>query len=206
MTDRPIISYKRRRKYNAAPLDIHTNQEGKPQLPARISYVMPTVDDTMRKQARRGQWTDDALLLVEEMAANGRTQKTIAAAFGLTLSMIDKQFRGNAGDNPLRLAWEFGNARDEQDYIDVARYHVLDSGDKKPDTLMFMWLTKNRHGWKDKQEDNTAKGPAIQINLPGPMKADEYYKMLGLDGPVDGRLKNVTPATPALGAPEKSSE
>lgn len=159
----------------------------------------------------------DILKKVEEMAAAVKTQRTIASELGKTLKVFEAALAANKGENPLRLAWEAGHAKAEQKQIDACV-------ELKPDgKAMIAWIfyMKAVFGWKDKPEQATNEGAKISFILPGHMSEVDYYRKLGIEGPIDTRpahmrgagapgasggpdMKDVTPGAdgklPVLGA------
>lgn len=65
-----------------------------------------------------GTLTPQGLKRVEEMAAKGRSQGTIAAFLGVPKREFESMMAKGKGNNPIRLAWESGNASREQELAD----------------------------------------------------------------------------------------
>jgi hypothetical protein len=171
-----------------------------------------------------------ALEMVETMASEGKTQRSIAAALGIPAKKFEKLLERNKGENEERLAWERGHAAIEQKVADsmlaagmgtVIEKEEADSetGEKvivrerhisKVGGAQLIFYAKAQLGWTEKPTGALVNDNRIQITLPGALSMDDYFRGLGIDKPLDFRkdktkphpmLKDVTPA--ALPAPEK---
>lgn len=173
-----------------------------------------------------------ALEIVEQMAGGGRTQATIAATLGLSRKKFETMLSRAKGENPERYAWERGHAKIEQRVADamfaagtgdLVEEIVLDKDTKQPvideetgleKTQMvrhvskiggaqLMFYAKTQLGWQEKSTGPLVQENRINITLPASMSIEEYYKMLGIDAPLDFRkdksipMKDVTKALPA---------
>lgn len=158
-----------------------------------------------------GSWTGQALIKLEEMAANKRTQATIAAEFNLPKRQFEAILAKDKGRNEVRLAWERGRARVEQEFHDslVAsalgtvieediQEPVLDAQGKptgetrlvhqrtintsKMSGTERIFYLKAQFGWK---EGETAEKSVsnVTLMLPKPRTRAEYFAILGQEDP-----------------------
>lgn len=65
-----------------------------------------------------GSMTPNALAKLEQMAAQNKSQGSLAAFFGVPRRSFEGLLSKNKGNNPERLAWERGRAIVEQDLMD----------------------------------------------------------------------------------------
>lgn len=160
--------------------------------------------------------------MIEDMAARGRTQRTIAAELGVSHKKFEKMLERGKGDNEERLAWERGHAVIEQRVHDVLLASVMGdlveedvlgedgapTGEKqmvrvqsKLGGLHLMFYAKTRLGWQEKPTGPLIQENRINITIPGPMTHEEFFAATGVPMPLDYRkVKDVTPA--ALPSPE----
>ena len=129
--------------------------------------------------------TNDGLGYVEYLASEFCTQGFAASKLGVSLATFRKLYGKDVDDppSPLRAAWESGRAAFE---TEVQRYHLLAM--RKGSAIQPMFISKTEFG---KREAGAAieiqNGPRIDIVLPGSMSEAEYYKRLGIAGPIDTR-------------------
>ncbi len=130
-----------------------------------------------------GVWTVPALTMVKEMAANGQGQNIIAAKMGVILKTWNHHIAENKQDNPLALAWQAGWAEHEQFWRDMCMEMAM--GDSKGATIMAIFYAKSQFGWRDRNDitiNNNGGGNIVY--LPKGLSGEEYYKKLGISGPV----------------------
>jgi hypothetical protein len=170
----------------------------------RVTSKRPAKNSAVLKAAQKPTWWKEKLILdsVRKWASEKKTQRTIAAWLEKTLRGFEFQLAADKGDNPLRLAYEDGCAECEQEQID--RGMELDPRNPK-EVVGWIYFTKAQFGWRDKPENAPADGPKIQFILPGSLSEAEYFKKLGITGPIDtrpahernndalGGMKDVTP-------------
>lgn len=132
------------------------------------------------------------------MAAENKTQRSIAAELGVPYRSFEAMLNKEKGHNDLRLAWERGHAAVEQKIADFLLKSA--TGASKGAVIAAVFFAKARLGWSDKEAPANVQNN-ININLPKPMSRDEYFKSLGISGPIDSRMKDVTPSKAALPAP-----
>lgn len=65
-----------------------------------------------------GEPNGNAIRVIEDMAAQNKTQATIAAAFRMSKKQFETLLQTKKGENEYRLAWERGRARHEQQHVD----------------------------------------------------------------------------------------
>jgi hypothetical protein len=158
-----------------------------------------------------GSWTGQALIKLEEMAANKSTQATIAAAFDIPKREFEAILAKNKGRNEVRLAWERGRARVEQLFHDALvasalgtvteediQEPVLDA-DGKPtgETRLVhvrtintskmsgterIFYLKAQFGWKE-GDPPEAKVSNVTLMLPKPRSRAEHFAMMGQADP-----------------------
>lgn len=185
-----------------------------------LAQMMAKVARAMKKKhVATGGWQThpDILAAVTYWAANMKTQRWMASRLGKSARAMEDAFAKDKGDNPLRLAFEEGRAEAEQEKIDT--WNELDPRDPKQ-VVGAIFFMKAQFNWRDRPDNATSDAPKIQFVLPGPMSEEEYYKKLGITGPVDtrpevdrtrvlggvavGDMKDVTPGAdgkmPTLGA------
>lgn len=168
--------------------------------------------------------TPAGLQLVEKMARDDKTLRSIAAKLGLPFRKLDKMLDRAKGDNPERIAWESGHADHEQHVRDVVRAKALgdavelpmvdERGDPlldengkfklarvqipnngKDSAVLLIWYTKQL-GWSEKPTGPVVNDNRIQITLPAPMTPEQYFKTLGIDAPLDFRKDKTKPMLP----------
>lgn len=142
-----------------------------------------------QKAAAHKNWADhiDVTTFVERCAEAVKTQRTIAAWLGKTIHQFEDACNANKGENKLRLAYENGRARAEQKHIDAG--NALRPNNPK-EMVAWIFFMKAQFNWRDKPEQSTSDVPKITFVLPGPMSEAEYFKKLGIDGPIDTRPEN----------------
>lgn len=79
----------------------------------------------LKEEAGRVELTKAGLKLVEKMARDDKTLRSIAAKLGIPFRKLDKMLDRNKGDNPERIAWEHGHADHEQHVRDIVRAKAL---------------------------------------------------------------------------------
>lgn len=163
-----------------------------------------------------------ALKMIEDMSADHKSQASIAVALGVSKKKFKEMLEKEKGENPERLAWEAGHAVAEQQFIDHGRAASLGdvtmepmfdenhkpiideaTGEQKMEkvrvvskagAIQFIWFTKTQFGWTEKPTGATFQDNRINITLPAPTSREDYFKRLGIAGPLDFRkLKDVTP-------------
>jgi hypothetical protein len=138
--------------------------------------------------------TESGLKLIEVLAKHGSTQNHIASQLGITQNSFRKILgRSDNDDSKPRLAWERGRSQHEQDVVNRLLAHGL----KNPISLIF--YSKAKLGWRENEPAPTVQSN-VQITYPAAMSCEEFYKMLGISGPVDTRLPahDVSPKPKAL--------
>lgn len=160
--------------------------------------------------------------MIEDLAASGRSQRTIAAELGVSHKKFEKMLERGKGDNDERLAWERGFASHEQMVSDkmladgmgtLREEDELDddgvpTGNKvmvrhtsKGGSIQLIYYSKSRLGWQEKPTGPLIQENRINITIPGPMTHEEFFAATGVPMPLDYRKpKDVTPA--ALPSPE----
>ena len=161
------------------------------------------------------------LALIEESAADNKTQGTIASMLGIPRKKFDAMLNRSKGDNPERLCWERGHARLEQKVADTMLAAamgdvvdevvlgadgapIIDEATGKPKvervrvqskiaaTLM-IYFSKARLGWQEKPTGALIQDNRIQITLPAPSTKEEMFRRLGIQGPLDFRKEKPQP-------------
>lgn len=160
---------------------------------AREIAVLERSDLVMRgADGKATGLTANGLQLVELLAKAGNTQNFIASKIGLTQGTFRKMLGRGEDESPERLAWERGRAQHEQDIVRM----LLDHG--KQNVVGLIFYSKAKLGWKE-NEPPPAAANNILITLPGAMTSEQYYKLLGIEGPIDTRIsRDVTPKPKAL--------
>jgi hypothetical protein len=139
--------------------------------------------------------TANGLQMVERLAMRGGSQNYIATKLGLTHGTFRKWLGRAEDETESRLAYERGRAQHEQDIIN----RLLAHGIKNPISLIF--YSKAKLAWRE-NEPAPMQQNNISLVLPQPMSREQYYKSLGIEGPVDTRITHdVTPKVPALPTP-----
>lgn len=136
-----------------------------------------------------------ALKMVEDMAAEGKTQRSIASALGLSKKKFEKMLDRNKGDNPERLAWEAGHSVIEQTAKDLLWSKAQGNG--KDSAIALFFFCKTQLGWTEKPDGSLVQDNRIQITLPGPLSREDFYKSIGIEAPLDFR-KDKSKAHPLL--------
>jgi hypothetical protein len=135
--------------------------------------------------------TASGLELVERLAARAGTQNFIAGRLGITAGAFKRLLGRTEDENPTRLAWERGRSEHEQDVI----RKLLAHGRKNVIALIF--YSKAKLGFRENEPPPVADSN-IKIVLPRAFTEEEYYKSLGLTGPVKANnIKDITPPRPA---------
>lgn len=124
--------------------------------------------------------TPNGLLLVERLAKAAGTQNFIAGKLGITTKTFQKMLGRAEDETPARLAWEKGRSEHEQHVVNQLMAH----GIKNPISLIF--YSKAKLAWKE-NEPAAVQQNSINITLPRALSREEYYKSLGIEGPVDSR-------------------
>jgi transposase-like protein len=88
------------------------------------------------------------LLLIAQLAAEGKTRKGIARALGISNTLLDKWMKR---DKLVREAWEAGMALDEEIYTSRLRGSVLDPKDKFGGPAA-MFMLKCKHKWAERTQ------------------------------------------------------
>lgn len=158
------------------------------------------------------------------MAREHKSHGSIAKVLGISVKRFKAMLERKKGDSEERLAWEAGHADFEQKFIDhgaamalgeVVLEPMLDKDGlpmmdaegkpmmekvrvmSKTATIAYIYFTKARLGWQEKDSAATFQDNRINITLPAPITKEEMYKRLGMTGPDDFRkIKDVTPAAP----------
>lgn len=147
-----------------------------------------------------GSYSLAAFRLVEELAADNKTQRYIAAQLGVPFRTFEADLNKNKGQNELRLAWERGFAEVEQEVADFMLTQMR--ANTKGSIIAGIFFAKSRLGWREKDDSPQGNQSNIQIVLPRPMTEEQYYKTLGMSGPDRAlNIKDVTPKPAALPAP-----
>lgn len=162
-----------------------------------------------------------ALQIIEDMARAFKSHASIAKVLGISTKKFKNMLERQKGENAERLAWESGHADFEQEIIDRAKAMAMGSLVEEPkldamgvpmvdehgkpimekirvlskaETIAFIYFTKSRLGWQEKDNTTTFQDNRINITLPAPISAEEMFARLGLSGPLDFRkIKDVTP-------------
>jgi hypothetical protein len=132
--------------------------------------------------------TPNGLKLVEILATAGGSKNYVAAKLGIPQATFKKLLGAANDETDARMSFERGHALHEHD---VATR--LLAADAPAASLVF--YAKSRLGWKDEPPVPSSTNNVV-ISLPGAMTSEQYYKMLGIDGPVDSRqlpARNITP-------------
>lgn len=170
-------------------------------VPAITTSTKPPKNHPITKASKHTHWysTEQVLKAVELWASEKKSQRTIAAWLGKSLRGFEEALARDKGENTLRLAYESGCAQVEQRMIDMCM--ALKPTDPK---LVVAWIffMKAQFAWRDKPEHAVNDAPKISFILPGPMSEEEYFKKLGIAGPIDTRptgergapdMRDVTP-------------
>lgn len=169
-----------------------------------------------------GTLSPKALELLTQRAAEGKTQRSIAAELGLPLKKFELVLDRKKGDNPERLAWEAGHARIEQAVADSflaagmgqtieapqvdeqgnvmlnddgseKKVRVRGTNGGKNSVIALIYYSKAQLGWTEKAAGALVNDNRIQITLPGPMTQEAWFKGLGIDKPLDYRKDKTKP-------------
>lgn len=160
------------------------------------------------------------LKLIEQMASERKSQRSIAVALGLALKAFEKLL-DKKGDPAVRLAWESGYAVQEQaiqdkmyamafggpveaDCCEEDGTPILDEDGKqkkvwvmapvsKAQTIAAMFYTKAKLGWKDSGDDKAIQDNHIQITIPGQLAFGAMLHGLGQKGIADFRKDKTIP-------------
>lgn len=160
------------------------------------------------------------LRLIEEMAANNKTQGTIAAELGVSQKRLRTLMERQKGENAVRMAWEAGHAKLEQRVADAMLAAGLGTSvmeEAKDETgkvilnedgtprmvevryvskmgaTQLIFYSKVKLGWTEKPSGPLVQDNRIQITLPSPLSTEDYMKMLGQGAPLDFRKDKSTP-------------
>lgn len=151
--------------------------------------VLERSETTIRTDGKVVGVTPSGLRLVELLATAGGSKNYIAAKLGIPQATFKKLMGAANAETDVRLAFEKGHALHEHD---VARR--LLAADAPASSLVF--YAKSRLHWRDEPPvpSNTNN---VVITLPAPLTRAEYFRALGIEGPVNSRqlpaAKNVTP-------------
>jgi hypothetical protein len=163
------------------------------------------------------------LKLIEKMASERKTQRTIAVALGISLKSFEKMMERKT-DTSVRMAWETGFAQFEQEVqdqmyasafggpVELERWDpeagaVVKDEDGKPEKVwvlaipnskmgatMAMFFSKAKLGWKDSGNDQAVtQDNRIQITLPDSMGFGEMLHGLGQKEIMDFRKDKTIP-------------
>jgi hypothetical protein len=149
---------------------------------ARELVVLERSDLIVRDNAGKPSGlTASGLQLVERLAKDGSTQNYIAGKLSVPQHVLKRLIGRAEEESPVRLAWERGRALHEQEVV----RRMLEHGKKNVVGLIF--YAKAKLGWKE-NEPPPAVQNNIMLTMPQPMTKEQYYKSLGLEGPVDSRV------------------
>jgi hypothetical protein len=111
--------------------------------------------------------------VIRRLAANGVNEHAIAGALGLSYETWQ---RIRAEDPEAKAAWQEARAIEENKLVGVLYRKAID----QDDTVAAIFLLKARHGYRDIGPTDGSSGvrTAIQINLPGALKAEDYTKLV----------------------------
>jgi hypothetical protein len=113
----------------------------------------------------------NGLDIVRRLASNGVNETAIAAALGLSFD-VWKRIRDE--DPEAKAAWQEARAI-EENKLAGKLYEEAMGGNM----TACIFLLKGRHGWRDiGPADDSGVRTAIQINLPGPLKPEDYTKLV----------------------------
>jgi hypothetical protein len=153
-----------------------------------------------------GSWTGQALIKLEAMAAAKSTQATIAAFFEIPKREFEAILAKNKGKNEVRLAWERGRARVEQEFHDALVASALGTITEAPEMVDVLdaqgkptgekreiivrtintskmsgteriFFLKAQFGWKE-GESPEAKVSNVTLMLPKPRTRAEYFAIM----------------------------
>lgn len=169
--------------------------------------AIPKSFPKMKALDAAGKWRPEALQLLEDMAASGMLQKMIAAHFKMTHKTFQGHVQKDKYENPVHLAWEAGHAIHEQGHANLIRSMCV--GDSKGAVVAAIFYAKAQFGWRDRPEQGGNVTSGVTFILPGSMSSEEYYKKLGIAGPLQSGQdvpaieppRDVTPM-PALPSPD----
>jgi hypothetical protein len=144
--------------------------------------------------------TPAGLRQLERLAREGAPQSKLAAALGMPQRRLKTLFDRNDGDNPVRLAYERGYA----DFEHAVVQRLLVHGKTNPIPLIF--LAKAKLGWREGEQPAASVQSNVVISLPAPLTEAEYFKLLGIEKPLDFTkpLLKQRDDSPALPAPTPS--
>ena len=139
-----------------------------PPNPATAEGRPPTRPDT---EAVGSFLKDDALALIQRMAAGAHNLDTIASALGLSRRALGRRFEA---DPVLKEAFDAGRASLEQELASL----LLEKA-RGGNVTCAIFLLKAQCGWRDTGAD-VARGPtvAVQINLPAALSEAAYNKLI----------------------------
>lgn len=114
---------------------------------------------------------NDAVALIQRMAAGAHNLETIATALGVSRRALGRRFEA---DPDLKDAFDAGRAALEQELASM----LLERARGGNVTCM-IFLLKAQLGWRDTGHD-AAKGPAVavQINLPAALTPADYARQI----------------------------
>ena len=129
--------------------------------------------------------TPNGCAAIRIWAQGGKTAEAIAAELGVAQTTF-KKLLGAADDEPatdVRLAYEAGKASHKSLLIEKLTEKALAGSE-----IAGFFLLKSVHNLRD-------SGPSVVVDnaqrisfvLPGSMSQEDYYKKLGIDGPIDTR-------------------
>jgi hypothetical protein len=141
--------------------------------PARAVIVLPEGPFIGRVPVEHGQprvdVLDAGLRLIELLAADGAPQTRIASALGIGHGTFKNFLKAEAGDNPVRLAWEAGRGTLEAEIASL----LLAKG-RGGDTIALIYFSKAQLGWSEQPSISNTVG--IQIVVPDSMDRDAFAR------------------------------
>jgi hypothetical protein len=140
--------------------------------PERIT--LPTAPLVEREGRDATIVTAAGIEAVRILAAAGRTQNSIASALGIGRSTLKACFERQEA---VRLAYEAGNAADEQFWLDVLR-----SAAAKGAFIPAMFILKSRHGYRENDAAPDTR-PNVTIVLPDALSPEQYMRAITVEHP-----------------------
>lgn len=117
----------------------------------------------------------DKLLMIQELAARGVSEKSIAAACGVHDNQVFSRIKREQPE--VQEALDRGRAVEHDKLVGV----LFDAATKDGNIVAAMFLLKSRHGYKEGEAMQGQGGVTVNITLPGAMSPDEYAKRV-IDG------------------------
>ena len=108
------------------------------------------------------------LAAIQILASAGRSQNSIAAALGIGRGAFKACFERQP---EARLAWEAGNAADEQFWLDALRRASATGA-----FIPAMFILKARHGYRE--GDQPDMRPNVTIVLPDALSPAQYMQVI----------------------------